>query len=294
MAPDGKSSLFSLIHCGHTNENLNSWIDKNVGFTPFEPLPIASDLCRRVDSITSLPSDMINNSIDYCVALQPVTKPQKSFPECMLDQTNVQVPFDFNLLLGEGIRKSPSLVSLESLSEDPPTQETKGLVHLYDYQHERWVDRFQELFEFHSTRGHTNVPNNYGQNLAGWVRRQRHQFKRAKQGRRSTLTSGRVQLLELVGFTYDFHDLAWNTNFERLVEFYSVHKHCNVPASLNGVSNSSLFNWCKRQKRACRMYIENRDAIGTRMNSNRLQLLQSIGFRFDTVKKPQSIKFDEL
>lgn len=253
-----------------------------------EPVPIASDLCQRVDCVTSLPSDLIENSLDYCVALQPLTKLLETVPGDSLDQTEVQFCSDLNISLGGGIHRSPSLVSLESLSGTLPSKEMKETVHLYDYQQERWVDRFQELVGFYSTRGHSNVPNNYGRNLACWVRRQRHQFKRAKLGRRSTLTSARVQLLELVGFTHDFHDLAWNTNFNRLVEFYKVHKHCNVPASPYGDPNGSLFNWCKRQKRACRVYLENSDDIGTRMNAQRLRLLQSIGFRFDPVRKFQS------
>jgi hypothetical protein len=289
LAP-GRSSLLALFNSA-SNEALNSWIDENLGSRSseaslLEPLPIASDLCQRVDRVTSLPSDLLLNSSDYCVALQPLTKPQK-VPCAVPNQRTAPDSFDADVTMSSagGFQKTPSLVSLESLSSN----ETKAAVHLYDYQQERWVDRFQELFEFYSTRGHTNVPTFYGHNLACWVRRQRHQFKRAKQGRRSTLTSGRVQLLELVGFTYDFHDLAWNTNFERLMEFYKVHKHCNVPAGFNGDTNASLFNWCKRQKRACRMFLENSDAIGTRMNAHRLRLLKSIGFRWDTAKKPQCI-----
>jgi hypothetical protein len=63
----------------------------------------------------------------------------------------------------------------------------------------RWQERFQDLCKFRQVYGHCCVPNHWPQNppLSQWVKRQRCQYKRKKEGQHSTMTEDRNKALEL-------------------------------------------------------------------------------------------------
>ena len=246
-------------------------------------MAVASNMCPTTAMPTplALPSLRQQPSLLRSVSVPGLATPKGGLPTSF---GNIPCP-------KVGISRGSSDTSIMS------TGSNGDMVHIYDYQQERWMDRYHQLAAYFQQHGNSDVSNEYDANLAGWVRRQRHQFKRAKQGRRSTLTVARVQLLERVGYTWDFHDVAWNKNFEQLKAFYRIHKHTNVPTSCSSNSeafgmtkeeNDRLLNWCKRQKRAIRMYLKDKNAVGSRMNAKRFELLQSIGFRWQPVKKVES------
>jgi hypothetical protein len=249
--------------------------------TNMEPKPLSDrniHLVERLPLTSILSQDLLRNCHEYCEALKLVTiedeKRGLTTPTGTFEKLHISCP---KSVVPRGSSSDASIVSSGSES-----------VHIYDYQQERWMDRYHQLATFFLKCGHSDVSNEFDSNLAGWVRRQRHQFKRAKQGRRSTLTLERVKLLEQVGFKWDFHDLAWKENFERLQQFYRIHQHCNVTTCSSGMSkeeNDRLLNWCKRQKRAIRTFMKNKDAVGSRMNQMRLELLESIGFHWQPIKK---------
>jgi len=251
-----------------------------------EPLPISSTI-QRVDKLpltSCLSEDLLKHCDDYCVALQSLNAMRE-----LASQPNSNI-LPFSMVRSWNDCPKPGVT--RSISDSSDVSSSSDMVHIYDYQQERWMDWYHQLANFYNQYGHSDVCNDFDCNLAGWVRRQRHQFKRAKQGRRSTLTSNRVLLLEQVGFKWNFHDLAWNENFERLKAFYKIHKNCNVPTSTcsfgSKEDNERLINWCKRQKRAIRVYLTNKDAAGSRMNAKRLEMLKSIGFCWEPVKKSES------
>lgn len=265
-----------------------------------EPKPLSGSIQRvaQLPLSACLSEDLLKNCNDYCAALKSLNTNQQVLPLASANpRRNSNPTFSFASLgiscPKPGVPRSYSETSAVSHSPNASIS-SSDVVHIYDYQQERWMDRYQQLSAFFQAHGHSDVSNEFDSNLAGWVRRQRHQFKRVKQGRRSTLTVHRVQLLEQVGFKWDFHDLAWNENFERLKAFYKIHNHCNVPTSSSCSTffgtkeeNDRLLNWCKRQKRAIRMYLKNKDAVGSRMNARRFELLQSIRFRWQPVKKSE-------
>jgi hypothetical protein len=100
------------------------------------------------------------------------------------------------------------------------------------YQTNQWSQRFQELKDFLHQSGHCSVPHNYpaNQQLAEWVRRQRHQYKLKKMGRCSTSTEAREAALEEIGFVWDSHNATWVERFKSLKEFKAKHGHCSVPS----------------------------------------------------------------
>jgi hypothetical protein len=273
------SSTHSTMHQDIPQIEINT----DMRLNSLEPNPISGSIqrVRHIPLSSILSDDLLENCNEYCMVLQSLTHEDPIVSTFL--RTSSDPTFSVSALsIGcpkPGVSRSYSLNSTISFSD------SSDVVHFYDYQQERWMDRYQQLSTFFQQHGHSDISYEFDSNLAGWVRRQRHQFKRAKQGRRSTLTVNRVQLLEQVGFKWDKHTLAWFENFERLKVFYNIHKHCNVPT--NNCSsicfgtkeeNDRLLNWCKRQKRAIRAYLKNKDAVGSRMDARRLQLLQSIGF----------------
>jgi hypothetical protein len=254
-----------------------------------EPIPISKDI-HRVQKVpfNAFSNDILRNAHDLCLALEPL----KARQDNIIIKNHKKGEFVVSPAT-EGDSTNSSLVpSKQKSSAAAAAAASRSSVHLYDYQQERWMDRYNELSAFFQSHGHSDVSNEFDANLAGWVRRQRHQFKRAKQGRRSTLTVARVQLLDRVGFKWDSHDLAWVENFERLKTFYKIHKHCNVSSSFiessdvtgNREDHEKLLNWCKRQKRAIRMYLKNKDRVGSRMTPQRFEMLKSLGFRWESQK----------
>jgi hypothetical protein len=68
-----------------------------------------------------------------------------------------------------------------------------------------WKDSLNELADFSKRHRHCNVPYNYSENtkLANWVDKQRSCYKLYRDGKKSPMTSFRVQRLESMGFQWD-------------------------------------------------------------------------------------------
>ncbi|CAJ1955991.1 unnamed protein product [Cylindrotheca closterium] len=75
---------------------------------------------------------------------------------------------------------------------------------IWDSHSASWEQRMSDLLEFRDKHGHCHVPTHYQENkqLAIWVKCQRRQHKLLKQGRSSTLTSDRLEVLDKVGFEW--------------------------------------------------------------------------------------------
>lgn len=67
-----------------------------------------------------------------------------------------------------------------------------------------WDRRFQELVEYQKEHQSTNVPGKYKENraLAAWVRNQRYQYWAKKRGKKSPMTTERIEKLDSIGFRW--------------------------------------------------------------------------------------------
>ena len=145
---------------------------------------------------------------------------------------------------------------------------------IHPHQQEKWNERYADLVSFHAEHGHCNVPYTYNKDpgLLHWMKRQRHQYKRLQQGRRSNLTQARVQLLDGLGFHWNAHEIAWANNFEKLQEFQRRHGHCNVPSNYS--DGGKLSNWLKRQKTQWKLFIAGK---ATSITQERVEKMTSLG-----------------
>ena len=92
---------------------------------------------------------------------------------------------------------------------------------------------------------HSQVPHTYKDNppLARWVKRQRYQYKLKVEGKMSTMTDERVQLLENIGFIWDSHAAAWAEKLHELKDYARQRGDCNVPSTFP--DNPQLATWVK-------------------------------------------------
>jgi Helicase associated domain len=119
------------------------------------------------------------------------------------------------------------------------------------YQASRWAQKFEELLEYQHKFGHCLVPYTYTENpgLAGWVKRQRYQYKILREGNESSnMTSERITALEEIGFVWDSQGCFWMERLQELKAFKASFGHCNVPSSFPG--SKSLATWVKGQRKS--------------------------------------------
>jgi hypothetical protein len=160
-----------------------------------------------------------------------------------------------------------------------PTDAIRTSDRFHPYQNQRWLERYQDLFEYARVHGHSNIPSKENSILFQWVKRQRHQYKLKRQGQNSNLTEERIQLLESLGFVWDSHSAAWDEKFQELKEFREAHGNCFVPCIHKG--NNKISTWIKRQRCQHRRFMSNQTST---MTPERIAKLENLGFVWDYCK----------
>ena len=114
------------------------------------------------------------------------------------------------------------------------------------------------------------------------MKRQRYQYKLKLEGKRSTLTDDRIQMLQQMNFVWSSHDAVWAERFMELCNYKRIHGNCLVPSSYQ--ANQQLAIWVKRQRRQYKFY---KDGKATSMTADRIERLNTIGFEWDC-RKPKT------
>ena len=143
------------------------------------------------------------------------------------------------------------------------------------YQADSWDDKLTELKAFRERFGNCLVPHNWSGSitLAQWVKRQRYQYKLKMEGRHSTLTDERLQILQELGFVWDSHGAAWEERLNELRSFWMAHNHCNVPSKYP--ENHQLSIWVKCQRRQYKLLMRGQRS---NMTQQRINDLERLGF----------------
>ena len=142
-----------------------------------------------------------------------------------------------------------------------------------------WEDRLGELAVFCKAYGYSNIPNRYSENtkLARWVTNQRTQYKLHLAGKKSNMTTLRIQELERMGFEWDRHGAAWAARLSELVAYRKMHLHCNVPRNYS--ENTKLGKWVANQRVEYKLQQEGKTSFMTLL---RIQELEGMGFEWDS------------
>jgi hypothetical protein len=94
-----------------------------------------------------------------------------------------------------------------------------------------WEDRLSELADYRKIQGHCNVPYRYSENtkLGAWVGTQRSNYRFYQEGKKSFMTTFRIQELESLGFEWGSHPFVWENCLIELADYRKIHGHSNVP-----------------------------------------------------------------
>ena len=174
-------------------------------------------------------------------------------------------------------REQQNLPKVASSSNDDEEEDEEGDSRFKPFHEEKWSLRYKELVAFHREHGHSSVPHTYPPNLqlARWVKRQRRQYKLLNEQKPSTMTQERLEMLNLLEFVWDSHDVNWREKLMALDNFRIAHGHCNVPSNY---IDKKLATWVKCQRRQYKLYAEGK---GSAMCPERIDQLESRGFEWE-------------
>jgi predicted chitinase len=120
---------------------------------------------------------------------------------------NVPYKYSENSKLGYWVSKQRQQYKLHregntSSMTLPRIEALESLDFEWDCHGAAWDDRLSELADYRTIHGHCNVPANYSENtkLAHWVSKQRTNYKLHQEGKKSPMTTLRIQALKSVGF----------------------------------------------------------------------------------------------
>ena len=183
-------------------------------------------------------------------------------------------------------------------SHDPPNDPELAQprpTSVQSIQEAKWLERFQELKEFKKEMGHCNVPTRYSKNprLGKWVSSQRTEFRRLKEGKATTATKERVDMLDSVCFVWESkqskHEAEWMKKIHELKEFRKETGHCNVPYMYT--KNPKLSHWVQRQREYLR---KAHNGEPTPLTKKRIDMLHAVGFVLDARRDASNAKWLEL
>lgn len=146
---------------------------------------------------------------------------------------------------------------------------------------------FPKLLEYREEKGDCLVPKMYPGGLGMWVQRQRQQYLRLQEGRRSVLTAQHVIRLNDVGFVFRMTKLTRHKSFkervEELREFKEKHGHFRVPRGEG--ATKTLGRWLEEMRWQYRRYKSGQYAKG--MNPERVSALEAIGVDWEPLETKQ-------
>lgn len=158
-----------------------------------------------------------------------------------------------------------------------------GSIRFHPYQEKQWNEMYQELVQFKEKYGHCIVSHAHKESprLARWVKRQRYQYTLMLERKpATTMTPGRVEALNQIGFVWDPQNATWCEHLAELKAFKEKYHHSNVPVQY--AANPQLAVWVKCQRRQFKLYQQGKPSV---MSPERFRELESLGFQWELRKR---------
>jgi hypothetical protein len=146
-----------------------------------------------------------------------------------------------------------------------------------------WYSRLNDLWDYKKINGDCLVPQKYTPNpsLGIWVNKQRMEKKALDERRKSSMTDGKEQALEEVGFVWAKRkgQASWDEKYRDLRRYCQRNGDCNVPTKYN--NNPALGRWVSTQRSQYKQF--QRD-FPTHMNAERHSKLTKLGFKWNMME----------
>jgi len=145
-----------------------------------------------------------------------------------------------------------------------------------------WLTRLEHLKEFKKLHGHCGAPTYDKENkkLGLWVKAMRKEYKKFMKGEDTSLTCEQVGKLNDLGFEWKLLHQAkvpWQTRFEQLKEFKTLHGHCRVTKAWN----LALYNWVIKKRQ---FYVRLKRGQKSPLTEEQITELNSLGFDWKPVR----------
>jgi Helicase associated domain len=159
------------------------------------------------------------------------------------------------------------------------TQQLDSIGFVWGLHETVWNGKLHELQRFQHQPGHWLVSRNQHDaeypGLAIWVNVQRRY--------RQTMDAERIQQLDAIGFVWDVLEAKWYAKFHELQRFQRQHGHCSFPREHHNTEYPGLYVW-----------VENQRSRRHKMDTERIQQLDSIGFVWDARGTSWNVMFEQL
>jgi hypothetical protein len=142
----------------------------------------------------------------------------------------------------------------------------------YRSHKDAWDNRYQELSTYYKQHGHSNVPEDYIDNvrLGQWSMNQRTAYKRYAQGEPTALTVDRIQLLEEIDFRWNLREHQWYSMQERLKQYHEHNE--SVAIKSDDTANTDLRGWLILQRYH---YHRRKKGLPSPLTNQRIEALES-------------------
>lgn len=141
-----------------------------------------------------------------------------------------------------------------------------------------WMAMFRKLQEYRDKSGSFYIPASDTTNipLKRWISEQKHQYKCYKLGRKHFSSQMKRQLLNSIGFDFEFH--SFDERLEQLKRFKEVNGSVNVPHN-----DPLLGSWMETQRRQLVLFNKGKES---KLNTDRVERLGAVGMDIVNVEKP--------
>jgi len=141
-----------------------------------------------------------------------------------------------------------------------------------------WETRYEQLKLYKTEHGNCQVPKRYAKNqqLGTWVHTQRKLGRQAKEGKTSSISKERIELLEKLGFAWNLKRegvVSWEVRYMELRAYKTQHGNCLVPKTSR--VSPQLGSWVHEQRRQYRLM---REGKSSPMTPERIKALEELGF----------------
>ena len=173
---------------------------------------------------------------------------------------DVNVPDEWPTPLGTWVGKQRASKRLGNLSDDR-LQRLVDVGFVWDANESRWEARYNELCAHREKHGDISIPHDRASELWRWVSTQRIFKKKGK------LPADKMRRLDEVGFIWDVAEAQWETRFEELLAYRTIHGSVNVPTQ----PPTPLGSWVNTQRMSHKQ---------GRLSTERVLQLDEIGFKW--------------